>query len=332
MLLDFLAIYIFRIIYKTKSNIGILVHVRVLQSEGRIVEIPGLVEHTKNGTAGQGGNVLVIVHDEGILADQPLMELIVQFFIVGLCIRLVDEGLGVEIFGADIYQHFTIIRTAHQMLNRVDQAEMTPVLTEDIKAYIGSSVLIGGILCQESFDYIKILIQGVDLRISCPLQNLLLKEEGRSVDLVYDLLAIGQTIVRNDIQYIIAILVLRDQTGFLRLNMCPQTRCGLGADIVKKVDQGAVLDKKVCAVSAVEQIRIILSCDHHAELLVKIACKEFKLKADAEFIFDLLIDLVVICRLVSGISTENSQGNGLRSFLCHRLNRKHGSCCHDHCQ
>ncbi len=226
-----------------------------------------------------------------------------------------------EIIRADINKNFAVVRAAHQVLHRVDQAEMSPVFAEDIKADIRSSVLIGGVLRKESLDQVEVLVQSVDLRIACPLKNLLLDEECGSVDGVDDLLAVGQAVVRDDVEGIVAVLILCDQACLLGLDVCPQARSSLGGYIVKKVDQSAVLDKKVSAVAAVKQIRIIFTGDLHAEGLIQVACQELKLKGNAEFFFDLLIDLVVVCRLIAGIAAENSQGDGFLRFF-----RMNGDC------
>ena len=89
------------------------------------------------------------------------------------------------------------------MLHRIDQAEMTPVFAENIKADIRGAVLVGRIRFDERIDQVKILVQGVDLRISAPLKDLLLKEEAGAVHFIDDLLAIRKPIIGNDVHHII---------------------------------------------------------------------------------------------------------------------------------
>ena len=102
--------------------------------------------------------------------------------------------------------------------------------------------------------------------------------------------------------------------------MGPQTGGLLGADIVQQVDKRASVDDQIRAVAAVEEIGIIFASDHQTQLLIQVAGEKLELELDAELFFDLLVDLVVLRRLITGIATENSQRDGLLALF-----RKHGN-------
>ena len=109
---------------------------------------------------------------------------------------------------------------------------MSPVFAQDVEADVRNAVLVSRVLSDEALDQVEVLIEGVNLRIACPLKNLLLQEERRAVDLVDDLLAVCKAVVRDDVKDVIAIFILIDETCLLRLDVGPEARCLLGRDIV----------------------------------------------------------------------------------------------------
>ena len=72
-------------------------------------------------------------------------------------------------------------------------------------------------------------------------QNLLLDEEGGAADAQGDLVAVSEAVVGDDVQDIVAVLILLDQTGLLGLDVGPQAGGLFGADVVQQVDQGAAV-------------------------------------------------------------------------------------------
>ena len=102
---------------------------------------------------------------------------LVQFRIVSLGVGLVDEGGGGVVGGGHVDDDFTVIWTAHQVLHRVDQAEVTPVLAQNGKAGVGGAVLVGGVGSDEALDQIEILVQGGGHHVVVPRDDLLLDEE-----------------------------------------------------------------------------------------------------------------------------------------------------------
>ena len=94
--------------------------------------------------------------------------------------------------------------------------------------------------------------------------------------------------------------------------MRPDVRGVLGIDVVQQVDQRAAADQDlVGAVAAVKQIgQVVQILAHQAQLLVQIAGQEFHLEGDAEFLFDLLVDLVVGIGLITRSTVEIGEGDG----------------------
>ena len=204
---------------------------------------------------------------------------------------------------------------------------MAPVFAQDGEADVGVAVLIGGVGIDELLDHIKVVVQGLDLRIAGPGQNLLLDEESGAADAVGDLGAIGQAVVGDDVQHVIAVRVLLDQAGLLGLDVRPQAGGLLGRDIVQQVDQSAALDDQVRAVAAGEQIRVVLVGNLQTQGLVQVAGEELELKGNAELFLDQFVDLVVFCGQITGIAGEHGQGNGFFPFSHYRgYQRQH------HCQ
>ena len=203
---------------------------------------------------------------------------------------------------------------------------MTPVFAQDRKSDVGGAVRIGGVRIEEPLDNVEVLIQGLDLGIAGPGQDLLLDEEGGAANAVDDLVAVSQAVVGDDVQHVVAVSILVDQAGLLGLNVRPQTGGLLSRAVVQQVDQSAAADDQVRAVTAAEQVRIVLAGDFHAQGLVQVASEIFKLEGNAELFFDQLVDLVVLSRLITGVANEGSQSDGFEgiAFSHHRGDeRKH---------
>ena len=76
-------------------------------------------------------------------------------------------------------------------------------------------------------------------------------------------------------------------------------------------DQRAGVDQGLGAVAAIEQVRQVFHVlQLQAQGLVQVAGQELELELDAEFLFDLLVDLVVSGGLVAGGAVEVGQGDG----------------------
>ena len=307
------------VVDQAQGHVGVLVLLVGLQGVGGVAEVPGLVEHAQHGAGGQLRDVLVIAHDEGVGADDALLELLVQLLVVGLGIGLVDEGLGGIVVLGDVHQHLAVVGAAHQVLHGVDQAEVPPAVAQDVKADVGNAVRIGGVLGDEALDQVEVLVQGLDGGIARPGQHLLLDEERGAVDLVDDLIALAQAVVGDDVHDILVqVLVMGDDAVLLGLDVGPDVRGILGVDVVQQVDQRAGVDQGLGAVAAVEQVRQVLHVlQLQAQGLVQVAGQELKLELDAKLLFDLLVDLVVGSGLVAGGAVEISQGDGFLS-LGHR--------------
>ena len=122
-----------------------------------------------------------MVPAEGFLRDQAFVEHLVQFDIIMLCVRLVDKGFGLIFGRSDVHNHVSVVRTAHQVLNRIDQAVAVPVITENRETRIGNSLRCFRIGRDKAFNQVKILVQRGRSFVIIPGDDLLLQEESRAV-------------------------------------------------------------------------------------------------------------------------------------------------------
>ena len=218
-----------------------------------------------------------------------------------------------------INQHFTVVRTAHQVLHGVDQAEVTPVIAQDGKSDIGVAIFISGVGIDELLDCIEVFVQSLDLRITVKLQNLLLNPESGAAYGVDDLRAISQTEVRDDVQngfshegsvfihvrstIAVNVRILQD-TAQGSFDMLPQQGGLFLGDVVQQVNQSTAIDDQVSAVAAGEDIRIVFVGNFQAQAFIQGAGNKFKLKFDPQLFLDQLVDLVVRIWLLTGVTVR----------------------------
>ena len=279
-----------------------------LQGLGGSAEVPGLVEHTQHVAAGQSSDVLVIVHNEGVGADEALVIDVIQLGVVGLCVILVNEGPGGEFRIIHVNQHFTVVGTAHEVLHGVDQAETAPVFAQDGESGVGGAVFSSGVLLDVAFEHCEVLVNGLRHNVVVPLDDFLLGEEGRSV-VGLDVVIVQHAVVGDDVQFaILAQQLVQLHVGAVQVLV--QVGGLLFADVGQQVDQHVSIFQDLSAVSAVEQVGLFVVSDLQRQGLVQVVGQELDFKADSEFVSDLLVDLVVSSGLIARISLEHGHGDG----------------------
>ncbi len=115
------------------------------------------------------------------------MEHFVELLVVVLGIGLNAVGFSLVVV-VDIYNHVTVVGAAHQVLNRVKQAERAPVFAQDDKTFVLLALFIGRISCHIALNQIKVLVHGLDDGVVYPREHLFLDEEGGAVDIVHGII------------------------------------------------------------------------------------------------------------------------------------------------
>ena len=310
MLFDHLAVHIFGIVYQGQGQIGVFIHLAGGQRIGGGAKVPSLVEHAQHSAVGQGRDILVVVHHEGVLVNQALVIFFVQLGVVSLGVEFINEGFGVEARIVHVDEHFTVVGTAHQVLHGIDQAEVTPAFAQDGKAGVGRAVGSGGIGGHVALDQVKVLVQGGGHFVVVPGNDLLLNKEGGAVAVVLDLSVIVDAVVGNDEQFTVIVHQLLDAVVGVKV-LVEVGGLFLG-DVGQQVDQHARVLQGLGAVAAVEQIGIHVVSQLQAQGLIQVAGQEFDFEFNAQFFLDHLVDLVVFGGLVTGIAPEHGHGNGFR--------------------
>ena len=84
----------------------------------------------------------------------------------------------------------------------------------------------------------------------------------------------------------------------------------LFADVGQQVDQHVSVFQDFSAVTAVEQVGLLVVSNLQRQGLVQVIGQELNLERNAELISDLLVDLVVSSGLIAGISLEDCHSDG----------------------
>ena len=253
------------------------------------------------------------------------MEHFVELLVVvlGVGLNAVSFGLVVVV---DVYDDVTVIGTAHQVLNGVEQAERAPVFAQDDKAFVLLALIIGRIGCHIALNQIKVLVHRLDDGVVCPREHLFLHEESGAVDIVHGIVfGVEITAVVGDDEELAVVVQQALRVG---LDIVVNVGGLLFADVIHQVDKRAGFDELFGVVAAVHQVGVILARDFNAQGFLQIAREELKLELQAEFLFDHLEYFVVAGGLVTGLAHEHSHGEGLFSHRAEGQDRQHQDCQH----
>ncbi|MNC34165.1 hypothetical protein D3C75_825860 [compost metagenome] len=148
------------VIYERKTYVGAfnfaLGSQRILSS----VEVPVLVEHPQNGTAGQLRHILVIVLYKGLFIDQTFLVDFIQLLVILLGIIFVCKNFSYAV----LYNYTAIVWMTDQMLWRIEQTPVFPVVVQNFESDSRTAIdfwIFRFILLNQ----VKVLVQCLDLRI-----------------------------------------------------------------------------------------------------------------------------------------------------------------------
>ena len=291
------VLQILRRIGQSERRIGMARHSLVFQVHCAVLDVPSLVKHAQHPAAADQIAVNFKIILEVILRDDAFMIFFIQFFIVYLCVGLINECFCMEILAGWIDQYVSVIGPAHQELDRVDQAGNAPVVGQDGKTDVLFPVFVFRIFLEEGLDHVKIIVKGMDFGIAGPFEHLLLDIERVPVHAGRNLPSVIYVHAGNRIQRVVTVRVFPDQAVHPWFKMCPETGCLFRGNIVQQIEQFPGFDQFRNPVHARNQIRTVFRSGSNPSYLFKhVSFQELKLKLQPELFLNHPVNLVVLRR------------------------------------